>query len=365
MSFFLFRCDASLEIGTGHVMRCLTLANALRLQGSVCRFVCKEFLGNLQERIKQDGFEVVCLPPALSEIIKDQEVSNLPKHFRWLGGSWQDDAEQTIAAIGPNKPKWLIVDHYGIDGRWEKTLRPHVENIMVIDDLADRAHDCDLLLDQNLVANMDQRYEGLLPQTRVRLIGPKYALLQPEFAELRKKAKVREGPVNRILIYFGGADKDNLTGKTLKALESIKNNDITVDVVINPKSPFAEEVKKQISNNSKARCYENLPTLAYLMIIADLSVGAAGSTSWERCCLGLPSLIAIMAKNQIEIANELSSKSAAFLIGTSDKIDVDCISESIKGFIESKVSKDASSRCMKLCDGFGVKRVSEKLIGVL
>jgi UDP-2,4-diacetamido-2,4,6-trideoxy-beta-L-altropyranose hydrolase len=355
----IFRCDASLEIGTGHVMRCLTLANALRLQGSVCRFVCKEFPGNLQNRIQQDGFEVVCLPPALPEITKDQEESNLPKHFPWLGGSWQNDAEQTIAAIGQNKPKWLIVDHYGIDSRWEKILRPYVEKIMVIDDLADREHDCDLLLDQNLVANMDQRYEGLLPENSVRLLGPKYALLQPEYAELRKKAKVREGMVNRILIYFGGADKGNLSGMALEAFESLQLNNIFVDVVINPKNPNTEALKNQIIKKINIICHENLPSLAPLMIKADLSLGAGGATSWERCCLGLPSIVIPISQNQIELTDYLNNIKA-ITTSTPCKNDME---KKLRFFISSR-NKNLISMSLKsfsLVDGLGTNRLKERM----
>jgi UDP-2,4-diacetamido-2,4,6-trideoxy-beta-L-altropyranose hydrolase len=355
----IFRCDASLEIGTGHVMRCLTLANALRLQGSVCRFVCKEFSGNLKNRIQQDGFEVVFLPPALAEIDKGQKESNLPKHFPWLGGSWQDDAEQTIAAIGSNKPSWLIVDHYGIDIRWEKVLRPHVEKIMVIDDLADREHDCDLLLDQNLVANIDQRYEGLLPEKSVRLLGPKYAILQPEYAELRKKAKVREGTVNRILIYFGGADIDNLSGMALEAFGSLQLNNILVDVVINPKSPHAEALKNQTKREKNITCHENLPSLAPLMINADLSIGAGGATSWERCCLGLPSIVVPISHNQIELTKYLSKINAiATLIPCKNEME-----KNFRFFISSrsKKLKSMSLKSFSLVDGLGTNRLKQRM----
>lgn len=353
----IFRCDASLEIGTGHVMRCLTLANALRLQGSVCRFVCKEFSGNLQNRIQQDGFEVVSLPPALAEIGKDQKESNLPKHFPWLGGSWQDDAEQTIAAIGPNKPSWLIVDHYGIDSRWEKFLRPHVGKIMVIDDLADRAHDCELLLDQNLVANMDQRYEGLLPENCVRLLGPKYALLQPEYAELRKKAKIREGPVKKILVYFGGADNENLTLKAVMGVKSIKTSDLVTDVVISPKNPNSNQLRNEVKEAPGFRLHENLPSLADLIISADLSIGGVGTTTWERCCLGLPSFVVAVADNQKPIYDQMVNENYVKEISRKEMLAESGLREKIEDIFTSENLKLMSKKGFALVDGFGCKRV--------
>ena len=353
----IFRCDASLEIGTGHVMRCLTLANALRLQGSVCRFVCKRFSGNLENRIQRDGFEVVSLPLPLAEIGKDQEESNLPKHFPWLGGRWQDDAEQTIAAIGPNKPSWLIVDHYGIDSRWEKFLRPHVEKIMVIDDLADRAHDCDLLLDQNLVANIDQRYEGLLPENSVRLIGPKYALLQPEYAELRKKAKVREGPVKRILVYFGGADNENLTLKAVKGVKSLKTSDLVIDVVISPKNPNSKQLRNEVKEKLNFRIHENLPTLADLIISADISIGGVGTTTWERCCLGLPSFVVAVADNQKPIYDEMVKENYVKEVSREEIGDEIRLSKKLEAVFTNENLKLMSKKCFSLVDGFGCKRV--------
>jgi UDP-2,4-diacetamido-2,4,6-trideoxy-beta-L-altropyranose hydrolase len=340
-------------------MRCLTLANALRLQGSVCRFVCKEFSGHLKNRIQQDGFEVVCLPPALSEIGKDQEESNLPKHFPWLGGSWQDDAEQTIAAIGPNKPSWLIVDHYGIDSRWEKLIRPHVEKIMVIDDLADREHDCDLLLDQNLVANIDKRYEGLLPENSVQLLGPKYALLQTEYAELRKKAKVREGPVKRILVYFGGADQNNLTSKTLYALKPFEKNEIEVDVVINPQSQHREIIRRQIKEGRNITLHEGLPNLGVLMLKADLCIGGCGATTWERCCLGLPALISVVADNQELIAKFLGKNSIVRVNPEKNLIRSENIGSCLA---ENSWLSSASQKSLEIVDGNGLSRVIECLL---
>ncbi len=154
----VFRADASLNIGSGHVMRCLTLANALRESGASCFFVCREHPGNLLELIREQGFEAIGLPlPKTFESLHGKHSSSRLTYAGWLGDSWQRDAEQTLAALNGELADWLVVDHYALDSAWEESLRPACRRLLVIDDLADRDHRCDLLLDQNLVAKMAER----------------------------------------------------------------------------------------------------------------------------------------------------------------------------------------------------------------
>ena len=172
----IFRTDASLLIGSGHVMRCLTLADELRLRGSNVMFICREHPGNLIDLIKDKGFTVAALQqPKTEYFMTPEDVA----HAAWLGVSWKNDATDTIPILGKTKPSWLIVDHYAIDCRWENMLRHHVGKIMVIDDLADRSHDCDLLLDQNLYQDMETRYNHLVSNSCLKFLGPKFALLRP------------------------------------------------------------------------------------------------------------------------------------------------------------------------------------------
>jgi len=201
----LIRTDSSVQIGTGHVMRCLTLADELRERGAEIVFVCRDFAGNLC------GYT----------------EGNL-KHAAWLGADWQTDARQVEEIIKDfnTHPDWLVVDHYALDERWERYLRSYVKKIMVIDDLADRPHDCDLLLDQNFYENLESRYDGLAPSGCKKLLGPKYALLRPEFREERKNLRKRDGYVKRIMIFFGGSDPTNETTKALEAVRMLNRPDI-------------------------------------------------------------------------------------------------------------------------------------------
>jgi len=354
----LIRADTSTSIGTGHVMRCLTLANALARKGVGVSFICREHEGNLCDLIEEQGFTVHRLPAPESSF----EADATPAHAAWLGAAWQEDARQTGAVIRTLgiKPTWLVVDHYGLDYRWEEALRPLVGRIFVIDDLADRAHDCDLLLDQNLFADMQTRYAGKVPADCRLLLGPEYALLQPIYAELHDRIPPREGPVRRILISFGGADSENLTGRALAAFLSLNRPDIEVDVVISGSSPYVHETRDQVAGHDNIHLHSNLPTLAPLMARADLAIGAAGTTSWERLCLGLPAVVVTLAENQRPIAAELHRLGLVRWLGHKDEVSEQSIRQALAKLIEEGIDEEWSLRCRAAVDGKGVD-----LVGVI
>lgn len=345
-------------------MRCLTLANALREQGATCRFICREHPGNLFERIRECRFELFALP-------KDKDIHELTlqkddialSHGSWLGTDWKTDASETVAAIGDAQPDWLIVDHYAIDHRWHSQLRSVCKRIMVIDDLADRNHDCDLLLDQNLVENWQDRYAARVPENCCCLLGPDYALLQPQYSELHPRIPPRIGPVQRIFVYFGGADHQNLTGRAIDAFISLGRQDIALDVVIHPDGGHAETIREQVRGHSNIVLHENLPSLAPLMVQADLAIGAGGATSWERCCLGLPSIVITLAENQQPIALELDRLGFVRWIGNQQNVTSPHIAEAIQKILEnSEQIQGWSKRCRGLLNGNGAKIVSQALL---
>jgi len=353
-----FRVDASNLIGTGHVIRCLTLAELLKTKSASCVFICREHEGNLISLIESCGFQVERTPSKSLERVQSKHHSDFDlAHAEWLGSDWETDAEETKELIGEAKVDWLIVDHYALDCRWESALKPHCSRLMVIDDLADRKHDCDILLDQNLVANSDVRYDQLVPKHCIKLLGTEYALLQTQYAELHPRTPPRTGPVRRILIYFGGSDKTNITGKAVSAFLSLGRSDIEVDVVINKKSLHAEEVCKQVSGHRNITVHDCLPSLAYLMIRADFAIGAGGATSWERCCLGLPALIVTMAKNQEPIAAELDRMKLAKWLGRVDEIDEGVLEKALKEFHDEGLEAGYSERCLRVLDGNGTNRL--------
>lgn len=345
-------------------MRCLTLAQALNRQGALCRFICRNHQGHLLDRIRKAGFEAVSLPlndESAPTVLQGNEP--LPAHAHWLGSDLLSDAAQTIDALGGVVADWLIVDHYAIDYRWESQLRPHFRKIMIIDDLADRYHDCDLLLDQNLIANQEHRYDNLLPRNCARLLGPRFALLHPHYAELHPLIPPRLGPVQRILVYFGGADNQNMTGRAIEAFQALERTDIALDVVINPASPHAASLRAQVEGHGKIIIHEELPNLAELMVRADLAIGAGGATSWERCCLGLPALVVTLEENQTPIAAELASQGLVRWLGHQDSVTVSKLKGALRDvLLDEDHLAQSSSRCRTLLDGRGGGRVAEVLL---
>lgn len=355
----IFRVDASVAIGSGHLVRCLNLARALLEHGVDSHFVTKSHVGNLVALVRDSGFSV-------SELaLEEPEIDHESAYAAWVGGSWAADARETKRMIGADLVDWIIVDHYGLDWRWEKELRGSCKRLLVIDDLANRIHDCDLLLDQNLIAGMDSRYNELIPHQCSTMLGPSYALLQPDYAALRKRTPPREGRIQRILVYFGGADQKNLTGTIINILVSLNRDDIIVDVVINTDSPFAAEIHASTESKPNFVIHERKKSLAGLMVEADLAIGAGGVTSWERCCLGLPTLLITLAENQRPIATELDRLKLAIYAGDAEFYSAESLRCHIVSLLDQPLPSDWSERCSAVVDGSGAERVASILaIGV-
>jgi UDP-2,4-diacetamido-2,4,6-trideoxy-beta-L-altropyranose hydrolase len=357
MRFFI-RADASQVIGSGHVMRSLTLAQALREAGAEVQFIAREHPGHLAALLQSAGFRIELLPWSV-----DYRAAGGCAHAAWLGAHWEEDARATAATIqrAPTKPDWLIVDHYGIDQRWEAALRASVGRIMVIDDLADRSHDCDLLLDQNLVERIDGRYRGKVPESCGTMLGPRYALLQPEYAELHSQLAPRSGRVRRICIYFGGADRNNLTLLALRAFLSLELTGVEADVVAADAGRVAQ-LQQCAAGHPQVRVHAQLPTLALLWARADLGVGAAGSTSWERLCLGVPALVVSLAHNQREVAEALSRRGLIGWLGEQDAVGLTELQQALAVHFERGSDLAASRAGLELVDGQGVSRVVAALL---
>ncbi|WP_339868268.1 UDP-2,4-diacetamido-2,4,6-trideoxy-beta-L-altropyranose hydrolase [Pseudohongiella nitratireducens] len=351
----IFRTDASLQIGTGHVMRCLALADELARQGHECRFVSREHSGHLSDLILSKGYALTLLPVPV-KYDYDVVADSSERYASWLGVPWQEDAKQTLDAIEALNADWLVIDHYALDAEWEKTLAHAVGNIMVIDDLANRAHACALLLDQNL-GRAHEDYEALLPGTCESLIGPRFALLRLEFSSLRQQSLARRttSELKRILLTLGGVDRDNVTGQILTALASSQLPASTkIDVVMGKTAPHLKVVQAQVAHLPfNVTVSVNVTDMAGRMCKADLAIGAAGSTSWERCCLGLPSLTVVVAENQQKIAEALSNAGATKVVDPRPDLD-SCLPD-------MELLRTMSQNAAKICDGLGAKRVCERI----
>jgi UDP-2,4-diacetamido-2,4,6-trideoxy-beta-L-altropyranose hydrolase len=337
------RVDASQQIGTGHFMRCLTLAEALKQRGARIRFISRHMPDYLLVIAEDRGYETMLFKSPEENSVVDELV-----HSCWLGTSQQVDAEESIRLLSDQTWDWMIVDHYALDCRWERALRPSIKHLLVIDDLADRKHDCDMLLDQNFYADMDTRYAGKVSVYCRLLLGPRYALLRDEFRQLREKVKIRTGPVKRILVFFGGVDANNYTEKAIEALVNLGMNELHVDVVIGAQHPYRNEIESACLQHH-FDCHVQTSRMAELMMAADLSIGAGGSATWERCCLGLPTIILVIAENQSKASNDLAQAGVILNLGDAKQIKIIKLMELIKELIcNESLRYELSSKSLKL-----------------
>jgi len=345
MDIFI-RTDASINIGTGHVMRCLTLADELRQKCTDVNFICRKVPGNLINYIENRGYKAHQLPGDI-DIETDRGLT------------------KNILSKYETKPDWLIIDHYDIDISYEFPLREHVKEIMVIDDLANRRHDCDLLLDQNYSKN-DNRYNGRVPENCIQLLGSEYAILRPQFQKARENLRKRDGRVNRILVFMGGVDSKNITSKVLRAMHMLDRSDIAIDVVVGTLNPYHDEVEILTSKIPNTICHQNVENMAELMSSADLCVGSGGTATWERCSVGLPTITTILAENQKSISESLDKKGALINLGWYRNVTENNIKEVVEGLIDNPQKMvSMSDKSRRLVDGKGVGRVIDTISSIV
>ncbi len=328
----VIRADASTSIGSGHVMRCLTLAHRLKKEKNAkVVFVMRVLPGNLIGVVEKQGFEVLKLLPA------NQKYS-LNGYGLWLTVPMEVDARQTIEVLQPYLQEHgcdvvdrLIVDSYALDEQWELMLRPYCREIMVIDDLANRRHGCDILLDQNFYLNKDVRYAGLVPEHCKMLLGPEHALLREEFYEAKKHLRKRDGNIKNILVFYGGSDLTNETEKAIKALVQLHDEgySFTADIITGVSNSRREKIEKICSKYHFFHYYCQVSNMAEFMNKADLMLGAGGSTTWERLYMELPALVTAVAENQIQGCRDCSHAGIIEYLGINEDVRVDTILEAL------------------------------------
>jgi UDP-2,4-diacetamido-2,4,6-trideoxy-beta-L-altropyranose hydrolase len=341
-------------MGTGHFMRCLALADELKRRGALTRFLCRNILPSLERLVTSRAHGLQRITPGT----EGATAAGLPGQLEWLSTSQEVDAQDTLAALGGAHQDWLVVDHYGMDATWERLVRPGVSRILVIDDLADRAHDCDVLLDQNLYADAALRYVERVPAVCQMLLGPDYALLRPEFANRRADVRMRDGPVGRIMIFMGGADAGNITGPLVSGLRSWLPAPIGVDVVIGAGHPAEPAIASDCASHGYA-LHVQTTDMDGLIARADMAIGAGGSATWERCCLGLPTLTIAIAENQRLLVHDASR--AGLICGLeTESLSVDGLSVHARAMLENDGLRNLLSRNgMEAVDGLGAERVAQ------
>lgn len=358
----VFRVDSSSLIGTGHLVRCLTLANALRERGAEVEFISREHPGNLLARLAAEGFATTTLPAPAAKADPSSE-SNAEDYAAWLGVPAAEDAAQTIEALDAAAPDWLVVDHYGLDSEWETRLRPHVGRILAIDDLANRTHDCDVLLDQNYFADPESRYRGLVPPGCRFLVGPRYALLRPEYREYRAKPHGPDGEVRRVLVFLGGTDRHGVTAMALEALSAPGLAHLHVDVVVGANNASPERIEELAVQRGRTTLETPRPHLADLMWRADVAIGAGGATTWERMCIGLPSVTMSVAENQRPGCEALARAGLIGYGGHVAQFGVEDLRRALDDLIRDGARLSKLRRENRgLVDGCGAMRVTEALL---
>lgn len=348
-----FRTDSSSQIGIGHLIRCLVLADEFERLGHHCTFICRDLPGHQGAMCVKQGHRLVLLPP----IVGSADSSGIEAHP-------DRDSEETRSALAVQKPDWLVCDHYGIGERWEAALHDTVNRILVIDDLADRRHDCDALIDQNLFPDIRERYSDRVGPGTLLMLGPEYALLRREFAVTRAKLNRRfEGPP-RLFVGFGGADPANATEQVLAVLLTAFEETLAIVVVAGPANPHFGRLQRLCKNKQNIQLHRSMERMADCLAQADLAIGGGGVSALERCALGLPSLLYTIAENQIIPSQTLSRMGAARYMGTIENLNAD---ELVK--VVGQLAANAEARAnisqvgMGLVDAAGSSRVAAILSG--
>ena len=351
------RADASARIGGGHVMRCLTLADELRRRGGNVVFVSASLPHELAERIRGHGHAHV----AIDRSVNDEDS-------QWDRSSWPDDVQQRdarafVAATAARRPRWIVVDHYRLDARWEAAAASAAPRILAIDDLANRPHLCDLLLDTT-IGRSAVDYRPLVSSTCDVLAGAEFALLRPEFATARPLSlsrRAREQPA-RIIISLGMTDVDGLTAAALAAAMdagAVREIDVVFGTSDAPSLP---RVRAAMERRHGVDVHVNVDgaRMADLMSRADLAIGAAGTTSWERCCLGLPTISLVLAGNQRLIADRLDEAGAAVVAAGGDGSALSRQIEQLLG--DRRRLLAMSEAAAAITDGEGAPRLATRLL---
>jgi UDP-2,4-diacetamido-2,4,6-trideoxy-beta-L-altropyranose hydrolase len=361
----MFRVDSSLEIGTGHVMRCLTLANFLASKDFHSVFVSRDLPANISNKITHAGHELRILPRPTSP---NEVPQGTLAHAAWLMTSQEKDLAQTLQACQDISPNWVIVDHYAIDRTWEDGVQQAYPNakILIIDDLADRKHRAHILLDQNL-GRRPQDYSDLVPEECKLLLGPQYAILRSEFAEYRAQSLSRRKNIKNIssiLINMGGGDKLNTSEKILRVIKECNLHPKTnITVILGPQFQNKESIILCAENMTyKTDILFDVANMAETLSNADLAIGAAGSSCWERCTLGLPSMLLVLADNQTDIAQNLGKLKCAISLGNINENSWKKLLQETLSKITIEDIQKIGTNSEKICSGDGVSKLRLEML---
>lgn len=359
------RADASVRIGHGHVMRCLALATALRAEGAEVLLLQRRAEGDAQHAVEHALCRAAMLPPEPdgrhgAKGCADADADHDAGH--------DADAEHTRRALQrawPGvRPDWLVLDHYGLGAAWVRRLRDAAARVLVIDDLADREHEGDLLLDSNWHEQGADRYRGRWPQGRPMLLGPAHALLRPEFAQARAALRTRDGQLRRVVVAFGGSDPAGATAPCVDGLHAAFPG-LQLDVVVGAASAQAAELAQRWAANAAVQVSVGAQDIAARLAAADLFIGAGGTMTWERACLGLPGITLPIADNQHALCRRLHDAGEGIDIGPWHAGAVDALLAALRTLREHPQRLQAMGQALaRRCDGQGAARVAAAMRAV-
>jgi len=350
------RVDASRAIGTGHVRRCLALAHTLRAQGDEVAFVTRDLGVDSAGMIRGAGFDrILTLPaPDGASSAPDPRVP----HSAWAQVTQEQDIEDTLVVLGDWAPDWVLVDSYAFDASWHRSVAAGLScAIAVIDDLADRPLECSLVIDHTCAPDHCEKYAAVIDAERTKILGgPSFALLGPAYAEADRHAPCDR--VRSIGIFMGGVDGD---GHSLGALEAIDQAGFSgpVEVVATRAHPKLAVLRDRVLARPNTSLSLDLPDLAGFFARHDLQIGAGGGASFERCCIGVPTVLVVVADNQNSVAPRLAAHGAA---APADGPGVDAIAEAICALMNNPSKRrDLAAKSRALVDGHGAARVAKAM----
>lgn len=354
----VFRADASTGIGSGHLMRCLTLAKSLQAAGVETSFICRDLPGNLASWLERCGQHVSVLPAPPAPL-----PNGSSEYLSWLAVPMEEEIAQSRALLAQaTGVDWVVVDHYALDAAWERQVPPAGASVLAIDDIANRQHACQLLLDQNHYRQAQARYAGLASEARL-LLGPQYALLRPDFAACRSLAAQRRAEPRRLLVFLGGGDAANVTASVLRGLGMVKPKGLEIEVIVGRANPHREEISA-LCNALDAHLLLQVDDMARRMARADLAIGATGVATWERAALGLPTLAVSVADNQREIARNADELGILRWLGDAQDLTEQDWAQAMQWALGHPAAlSEQSVRGMQLVDGLGAQRVVENMLG--
>ena len=357
----VFRLDASKNIGMGHLSRCRNLAFFLNKKGAKIDFVLRNLDRNFKNFLNHKKYKLNYLPN--NRIFN--KTLNSDSEKLWPRLLQKIDAKETKKFLSKKKIEWLIVDHYGLNYRWEKDLNNSVKNIMVIDDHLNREHFCNLFLNQNFTKSSTSFSNKYLPKKCKLLLGPKYSLLDKNYSDLRKKIKIKNNKkIKNILVTFGGTNMKNLISKIISVFNCKELHKINLTIITKERHIDSLKHKKNL-NQPSIKFMPLVKNLSQYILKSDFCIGAGGTTNWERMCLGVPTLVFPIAPNQVEISNNLKKKKLIYLIKNYKGMNIKNLRKKIIEIINNRKELNKTrKKCLTFIDGLGAVRLSKMLFSM-